>query len=622
MIISGVRAKASSSPTPTPPDSPKGLDEGATPPRVPARGVRGSDVVRPSMQNGSPLRRQSVVAGDGFGRRESRFGGDTGSTGGPRRASIASGTVSPNQRRGSVSSVISSGRRRSGTPIPSEIPRPTKLPAELTLRFWHLVYLGRDGKNAFSGQMCSPWFELLGPASQGTVLRYSAFLDIRPACAKRLFDWVRTAKAAVKGFSVEASEGERADYLCDVVDREGIVTHASEDEKKKILQRQQANPEMASPEVVAQRQALRKHPDVIASMEDLWKQLPKCPAPYTDWIDRQIYSWMSLRILETIMPENEREGVLPIVLEDWWTESGLNFFMDYKAFFEGIFAFVDVWCAIVCSKRYARRIKDIKSLAEQGKHQFTYSFKLTERHWIEWLVKLGADAEAADFQKRVAAPSRMLKMREATALSPNRFPYLDHWKYSGKRESVVSISSRVGSRSSIHSLDDSEGAQRSVAARAEHAGPTKVKHYGNSRRRSSSPAPRQSSSRANISPNRRASKVSIADPRKDREDDASMCDSQISAPLSEPDYEYQETGAFQSGEQEQDLTEKSEKEGGEEQSSGSCDVLQVEVEAQEGGGGEGGEGSYVSPLKDAGVTTKRDLLRKASKDDGEESGGG
>ena len=422
--------------------------------------------------------------------------------------SQSSAPPSPSRRRMSTGSaqLESSGRSRSPSssrPSSGAVTRKNSntpdtallLPSALHLHFWQLVYLGRDHHDVFHGAVCAPWYDLLDNRAKGLVLRLSACLGLRPTLAHRISSWLARARATARGFCKGSIAETDAEYLMEVIQREGIVTAVTNEGKKKTtFKRQQANPEMASPEMLEKRLALKNNPIVQQSITRLWTELPKCPQPYEQFIDRQIYSWLSLRIIETTLPEQEREGALSMIVEDWWCEANLEWFMDYDAFFEGMFAFVDVWCNTACEKDYKKKIGRLIDTVTTHRHQFTHAMKLAERHWVEWLVKAGYLTEAERFAKEPGPPSHAdKKARVTTMLSPVEYPYLCHWKYNASRRRST-VGSPAGTprqghsrANSVESVDKNSSGEeqsppesqtrrrQSLAAHTDHAGCSKAK---------------------------------------------------------------------------------------------------------------------------------------------------
>ena len=347
------------------------------------------------------------------GRRVSRFG-------------CAPVSPLPRPKRTSVA-LPNPVRRRSRSEPTLDTMKLIPLPDGAKLRFWQVALL------------CSEEQALRSDA----MVQYCALLGIRPKLSRRIFRWAASSQATINGL------GDNCDTdTIRAIKREGIRCTLSEADAGKVSYRNQGNPEFTNPDALAKRKGLKQDSQVTQSIQNLWKALAKCPSPYEDYIDRQIYQWMGLRFLDKLIPEEERHSAVSLLDDDWDSESNGEFFMGYEAFFEGIFSFVDVWCPHCCPIKYAAKVSELQKIVSAGRYEFTYSMKLVERQWGEWLIKYGHESEYQQFTDDDAinspntAPLNVVsgEKRISTELSPASFPYKDHWQYKGqKRCSGVSL---------------------------------------------------------------------------------------------------------------------------------------------------------------------------------------
>ena len=200
-----------------------------------------------------------------------------------------------------------------------------------------------------------------------------------------------------------------------------VITNVkSQEEAEDICYISQANAEMNEVGRLHQRIALRENAVLQSIILDIWNNLPKCPKPHNQFIDKQVYQWASARMIDCFteraksVNHHSRLNLLRNIDREWFADSNKEFFMNYVAFFNAVFGVIDIWCDTTDIAEYAELAKKIREkLLRKG--EFSYSTKLAERHWDEWLREIGCNGDGwlTEHPKR----------RVPTPLSPEEFPF-------------------------------------------------------------------------------------------------------------------------------------------------------------------------------------------------------
>eukprot|EP01063_Lacrimia_lanifica_P002270 TRINITY_DN11183_c0_g3_i1.p1 TRINITY_DN11183_c0_g3~~TRINITY_DN11183_c0_g3_i1.p1 ORF type:complete len:1199 (+),score=411.13 TRINITY_DN11183_c0_g3_i1:66-3599(+) len=325
------------------------------------------------------------------------------------------------------------------------------MPEGKGLSFYQVAHLYKGAADR-PNPLLDAGYATLKAEKQYSIRCRCAVLGVRPRIALNLLLWEYRARARARGFEVDEGACD-IDELFEIIDAVQVLNihtitkigGVAKKAKRKILstrQRDQGNPAFMTPQSLTARHGIRKEEAFIDIVNDLWDLMPKCPPPNDNCIDRQIYHWMCARILDGDVPEEERSGARFEYADDWWYESGGEWFMDWSAFFNSIFTYVDVWVPKICVDEYVLKVEDLMSLfatdANHGGHvSFSFSEKLAQRQWMEWLEFLGCKAEAQAFQQDISGltPVPILKKKKAplqrrvTPLSPEKYPYVNMHMY-------------------------------------------------------------------------------------------------------------------------------------------------------------------------------------------------
>eukprot|EP01062_Namystynia_karyoxenos_P027892 TRINITY_DN2125_c0_g3_i1.p1 TRINITY_DN2125_c0_g3~~TRINITY_DN2125_c0_g3_i1.p1 ORF type:complete len:1765 (+),score=453.10 TRINITY_DN2125_c0_g3_i1:79-5373(+) len=217
-----------------------------------------------------------------------------------------------------------------------------------------------------------------------------------------------------------------------VIAEQGLVTEVPDsddegDKRPKAHYRRQADPAMNEPEALRARIALRDHQEIQEAIEHMWDRLPRPPAPHKDKIDKQVYQWLAVRISAIFAKtKQDKQQALAHIDEDWIAESNGEYFMDYDAFFDAIFSLLDVWVTTVDAEDYMEMMHKVQAKVASVV-DFTWSMRIAERQWEEWLRRIG------HWDEGWWTPPE--KRRVPTRLSPENFP----WK---KPKSFVSLANQ------------------------------------------------------------------------------------------------------------------------------------------------------------------------------------
>eukprot|EP01062_Namystynia_karyoxenos_P030161 TRINITY_DN22547_c0_g1_i1.p1 TRINITY_DN22547_c0_g1~~TRINITY_DN22547_c0_g1_i1.p1 ORF type:complete len:682 (+),score=178.20 TRINITY_DN22547_c0_g1_i1:153-2048(+) len=204
---------------------------------------------------------------------------------------------------------------------------------------------------------------------------------LRKRRAVRVYNWIRRARTKAVDRRYRAM---RDRIVADALEA-GVQMEMEPGKEGKINYRLQGALDLQDPEVLRVRCGLRTHKDVEEAIARIWDSMPYCPSPHENKIDRQIYQWMSLRILDDLLPKQTQGLHVRQTLDvEWWQESQMNFFMDYKLFFDAMFDFIDVWAETTDASEYVALAKGVVH-SVGDKHSFVYSGKLARRHFKEWL---------------------------------------------------------------------------------------------------------------------------------------------------------------------------------------------------------------------------------------------
>eukprot|EP00755_Sulcionema_specki_P000077 Sspe_Gene.114580::Locus_100426_Transcript_1_1_Confidence_1.000_Length_2119::g.114580::m.114580 len=258
------------------------------------------------------------------------------------------------------------------------------------------------------------WFialQLVKNAYGRAIQRVQSLMGFTFRMAGALLRWLDRARERIRlrGYTAIEQEMHR------VVEREGLLVAVADPSKLSTRSlAMQADIDMLRPEPLERRMLLRHHEGIKKAVQAMWDTLPKCPKPHPDYIDRQIYQWMSVKLIDEFVSGEERKRAVEQVDSEWWLESKKEFFMDYDHFFDAIFSLLDVWSLSLDPDEYiflARRLTG--KLASTT--DFTYSVRLAERHWQAWLEHIGHHDDGW------WTPVGL--RRNITRLSPARFPF-------------------------------------------------------------------------------------------------------------------------------------------------------------------------------------------------------
>eukprot|EP01062_Namystynia_karyoxenos_P005564 TRINITY_DN11932_c0_g1_i2.p1 TRINITY_DN11932_c0_g1~~TRINITY_DN11932_c0_g1_i2.p1 ORF type:complete len:1713 (+),score=432.88 TRINITY_DN11932_c0_g1_i2:71-5140(+) len=255
---------------------------------------------------------------------------------------------------------------------------------------------------------------LLERQREAAVRETQGLVGVGPRAAVQIHRFVKWFKQRHMQRKYEAIRDE---YNKELQGR-GFVTDMSdltESEMRKVDYRKQADQSMNDPEMLRARIRLRDHRGIHDAIQHMWAVLPHCPAPHDDKIDRQIYQWMSLRMMKMFATSNkERIEACQEIDKDWFVESNGEFFMDYPTFFECMFSLLDVWVDGLDPPDYIDMMHRATECCA-SRIGFLWSVKLAERHWDEWLQHTGHAKEGW------WTPAE--QKRTPTTLSPEVFPY-------------------------------------------------------------------------------------------------------------------------------------------------------------------------------------------------------
>eukprot|EP00756_Hemistasia_phaeocysticola_P013870 Hpha_TRINITY_DN15309_c4_g5::TRINITY_DN15309_c4_g5_i2::g.88997::m.88997 len=273
-------------------------------------------------------------------------------------------------------------------------------------------------------------------------------------CAK-LLDWMSLSRYR----ALDRRYQSLRDAVLQDAQKLGVVTNRVFGDKCPVTYRDQGCMEMLQPDVLKVRSALRDHKKVQLAILSVWETLPHCPPPYDTHIDRQIYQWMSLRILSELLPKRAKQGlcVRQTIDQEWWIESGGHYFMDYDTFFSCIFDFLDIWVESLIVDEYVSMAEGIRSSCST-QNDFVYSSKLARRHHAEW--KARRERHRDSFRSPEEFPFSEAAIRQQNRL---RRQTLERENTSDLGSSIKSMGSRQGSTRSDQ-LNMSRGRRGSVTS--------------------------------------------------------------------------------------------------------------------------------------------------------------
>eukprot|EP01065_Artemidia_motanka_P053573 TRINITY_DN9978_c0_g1_i5.p1 TRINITY_DN9978_c0_g1~~TRINITY_DN9978_c0_g1_i5.p1 ORF type:complete len:1641 (+),score=456.73 TRINITY_DN9978_c0_g1_i5:51-4925(+) len=332
-----------------------------------------------------------------------------------RRASVGAGSPRPEgqqQRRGSAPA----------SPSARAKPKPAAPPAPRIVGPSDGVMPQRGDTVALRRPRWKEALSLLRRQREAAVRHTQGFMAVGAVAAARVHRFVKW----VRGRTLQRRYERLRDEYDEVMRAGGCVT--SVDDDGTVSYRRQANPAMNTPEMLMKRIQLRDHQGIKDSIRHLWVRMPRCPDPHADKIDRQIYQWMSLKMLGLFAETNkEKIAAIQHVDQDWFQESNGEYLMDYTTFFDCMFSLLDVWVESLQPDDYVALMHRITARCA-SRIDFFWSLKLAERHWEEWLEHTGHAKEGwwTPEQSR----------RVPTTLSPEHFPF-------GRPKTFVSLKSRA-----------------------------------------------------------------------------------------------------------------------------------------------------------------------------------
>eukprot|EP01062_Namystynia_karyoxenos_P048928 TRINITY_DN37384_c0_g1_i1.p1 TRINITY_DN37384_c0_g1~~TRINITY_DN37384_c0_g1_i1.p1 ORF type:complete len:1011 (+),score=113.14 TRINITY_DN37384_c0_g1_i1:75-3035(+) len=225
---------------------------------------------------------------------------------------------------------------------------------------------------------------LLRTAKEERVGTIRSAFGLTERISLKLYHWMSGAKSRAASRAMERRYRAMRDAMLADALAAGVATEVDADGPK-VHFRNQGCTELHDTEALRIRSGLRQHREVVSSLREIWEILPHCPVPHDDKIDRQIYQWMSLRILDDLLPKRHRQG-LPVretMDNEWWIECRENFFMDFDLFCAAIFDFIDVWAEGTEVEEYLALARGVRD-AVSTRHDFVYSGKLARRQYEDW----------------------------------------------------------------------------------------------------------------------------------------------------------------------------------------------------------------------------------------------
>ena len=227
------------------------------------------------------------------------------------------------------------------------------------------------------------WEERVSNFSEAMSIQYDLTMEKKRTAARwvvcqTIISWIARARDLL---SFKRFSDLRSDFN-EICKSKGIRTQLSPEEATSVSYILQADPDMNTPDSLKKRHALKSNKIVQKMIKRIWSKLPKCPKPFNDVIDRQIYTWMAKRMLAVFLrrPPSSLES---IITNEWSQESKGEFFMGFENFKEATFSFFDVWCRTIEPEDYVDIGKDVTKKI-QSNYDFMYSVRLASKHWDEW----------------------------------------------------------------------------------------------------------------------------------------------------------------------------------------------------------------------------------------------